>query len=136
MFRPATFIETALHNVGVSLAIGAVLVIVILLLFLFNLRTAAISCTAIPLSLLGATIILERFGFSLNTMTLGGLAIAVGEVVDDAVIDVENIYRRLRENGASARPRATWRVVLSASTEVRAAVIFATLSVILVFVPV
>jgi CzcA family heavy metal efflux pump len=136
LFRPASFIETALRNIRMSLIIGASLVIVILFLFLFNLRTAAISCTAIPLSLLGATIVLERFGLSLNTMTLGGLAIAVGEVVDDAVIDVENIYRRLRENRAASDARPAWRVVFDASIEVRAAVTFATFTVILVFFPV
>src|SRR5215472_1409488 len=92
VFRPAEFIETALRNVRSSLLIGAALIVLVLLLFLFNLRTAAISCTAIPLSLLAALIVLEKLGFSLNTMTLGGLAIAIGEVVDDAVIDVENIY--------------------------------------------
>jgi CzcA family heavy metal efflux pump len=136
IFRPASFIETALHNIRNSLIIGAILVILVLFLFLFNFRTAAISCTAIPLSLLGATIALERFGLSLNTMTLGGLAIAVGEVVDDAVIDVENIYRRLRENRIQAKPRAAWRVVFGASIEVRSAVIYATLAVILIFFPV
>ena len=83
---------------GTSLLLGGILVIVVLFLFLFDLRTAAISCTAIPLSLLAATLVLERWAPSLNTMTLGGLAIAIGEVVDDAVIDVENIVRRLREN--------------------------------------
>jgi CzcA family heavy metal efflux pump len=136
IFRPASFIETALHNIRASLVIGAVLVIAVLFLFLFNLRTAAISCTAIPLSLLGATVILERLGFSLNTMTLGGLAIAVGEVVDDAVIDAENICRRLRENRTQPRPRPAWRVVFDASLEVRSAVIYATFTVILVFFPV
>ncbi|MGH9621994.1 MAG: efflux RND transporter permease subunit [Bryobacteraceae bacterium] len=136
LFRPANFIETALQNIRVSLLTGAALVIIVLFLFLFNLRTAAISCTAIPLSLLGAVVVLAQFGFNLNTMVLGGLAIAVGEVVDDAVIDVENIYRRLRENRARAGPRAAWRVVLSASFEVRSAVIYATFAVILVFVPI
>lgn len=136
VFRPASFIETALRNIRSSLIIGAILVIVVLFLFLFNFRTAAISCTAIPLSLLGAAIVLERFGFSLDTMTLGGLAIAVGEVVDDAVIDVENIYRRLRENRTQAKPHAVWRVVFNASIEVRSAVIYATFAVILVFFPV
>ncbi|MGH9354749.1 MAG: efflux RND transporter permease subunit, partial [Terriglobia bacterium] len=110
IFRPADFILTALHNVRTSLLIGAVLVIAVLFLFLFNLRTAAISCAAIPLSLLDGVIVLEHFGLSLNTMTLGGFAIAIGEVVDDAVIDVENIYRRLRENRAAEKPRAAWRV--------------------------
>ncbi|HEV2305268.1 MAG TPA: efflux RND transporter permease subunit, partial [Candidatus Acidoferrales bacterium] len=136
VFRPADFIETALLNVRSSLLIGAALIVVVLFLFLFNLRTAAISCTAIPLSLLAAVIVLEKLGFSLNTMTLGGLAIAIGEVVDDAVIDVENIYRRLRENRASESPRPVFRVVFDASIEVRSAVVYATFAVILVFFPV
>jgi CzcA family heavy metal efflux pump len=136
IFRPANFIATALHNVRSSLLIGAALVIVVLFLFLFNLRTAAISCSAIPLSLLGAIIVLEHMGLSVNTMTLGGLAIAIGEVVDDAVIDVENIYRRLRENRGLPAPRPAWRVVLDASVEVRSAVVYATFVVILVFYPV
>jgi CzcA family heavy metal efflux pump len=136
IFRPARFIDTALHNLRASLIIGGILVIVVLFLFLFNFRTAAISCTAIPLSLLAATIVIERLGYTLNTMTLGGLAIAIGEVVDDAVIDVENIYRRLRENRTLPQPRSVLRVVLDASLEVRSAVVYATFSVILVFVPV
>ena len=136
IFRPARFIDTALHNLRTSLIIGGILVIVVLFLFLFNFRTAAISCAAIPLSLLAATIIIERLGYSLNTMTLGGLAIAIGEVVDDAVIDVENIYRRLRENRAMPQPRSIFSVVLDASIEVRSAVVYATFAVILVFFPV
>jgi CzcA family heavy metal efflux pump len=136
VFRAADFIDVALHNVRDSLLIGAVLVVVVLFLFLFNFRTAAISCTAIPLSLLAAVIALDKMGLSLNTMTLGGLSIAIGEVVDDAVIDVENIYRRLRENRASLNPRSTFQVVLDASIEVRSAVVYATFAVILVFLPV
>ncbi len=136
IFRPADFIDTALANVRSSLLIGAVLVVVVLFLFLFNLRTAVISCTAIPLSLLSAIIVLEKMGMSINTMTLGGLAIAIGEVVDDAVIDVENIYCRLRENRASAMPRPVIQVVFDASIEVRSAVVYATFAVILVFFPV
>jgi len=136
VFRAADFIDVALHNVRDSLLIGAVLVVVVLFLFLFNFRTAAISCTAIPLSLLAAVIALDKMGLSLNTMTLGGLSIAIGEVVDDAVIDVENIYRRLRENRASPNPRSTFQVVLDASIEVRSAVVYATFAVILVFLPV
>src|SRR6266567_3848128 len=97
LFRPANFIETATSNVQSSLILGGVLVIIVLFLFLFDFRTAAISAISIPLSLLAATIVLQRFGATLNTMTLGGLAIAIGVVVDDAVIDVENIARRLRE---------------------------------------
>uniref|UniRef100_A0A7C3ZAB9 Efflux RND transporter permease subunit n=1 Tax=Desulfobacca acetoxidans TaxID=60893 RepID=A0A7C3ZAB9_9BACT len=136
LFRPANFIHTAMHNVLSALAIGAVLVVIVLFLFLFNFRTAAISCTAIPLSLLAGIIAMERLGFSLNTMTLGGLAIAIGEIVDDAVIDVENILRRLRENRGQANPRPVLQVILAASLEVRAAVVFATLAVILVFFPI
>jgi CzcA family heavy metal efflux pump len=136
IFRPARFIITALHNLRASLIVGGILVILVLFLFLYNFRTATISCTAIPLSLLAATIVIQRFGYTLNTMTLGGLAIAIGEVVDDAVIDVENIYRRLRENRTLPQPRSIFRVVLDASIEVRSAVVYATFSVILVFVPV
>ncbi len=136
LFRPANFIQTAVSNVRSSLLIGAVLVVLVLLLFLFNLRTGAISVAAIPLSLLTAVTVLEYFGFTLNTMTLGGLAIAIGEVVDDAVIDVVNIVRRLRENRGRENPRPVFRVVLDASIEVRSAVVYATFAVILVFVPI
>ena len=136
LFRPADFIRAAIGNVGASLVLGGVLVIVVLFLFLFDLRTAAISCLAIPLSLLAAVLVLTRFGVSLNTMTLGGLAIAIGEVVDDAVIDVENITRRLRENRRAAAPRPAASVVLAASLEVRGAVVHATFIVVLVFLPI
>jgi CzcA family heavy metal efflux pump len=136
IFRPANFIETALGNVRSSLFIGAALIVLVLFLFLFDLRTAAISCAAIPLSLLAAIIMIEKLGFTINTMTLGGLAIAIGEVVDDAVIDVENIYRRLRQNRASEAPRPAFQVVFNASLEVRSAVVYATFAVILVFFPV
>lgn len=136
IFRPATFVERAVANIGTSLLVGGVLVVVVLFLFLFNLRTAAISCTAIPLSLLAGVVALEYLGLSLNTMTLGGLAIAIGEVVDDAVIDVENILRRLRENRQSGNPKPAFRVVLDASMEVRTAVVYATFAVVLVFIPI
>ncbi len=136
VFRAADFIDVALHNTRDSLLIGALLVIAVLFLFLFNFRTAAISCTAIPLSLLAAVIAIDKMGLSLNTMTMGGLSIAIGEVVDDAVIDVENIYRRLRENRASANPSSPLQIVLDASIEVRSAVVYATFAVILVFFPV
>jgi CzcA family heavy metal efflux pump len=136
LFRPADFVERAIRNVRFSLIVGGVLVIVILFLFLLNLRTAAISCTAIPLSLLAAIMVLERMGYSLNTMTLGGLAIAIGEVVDDAVIDVENIFRRLRENRLSEDPLPSVRVIFDASLEVRSAVVYATFAVVLVFIPI
>ena len=136
LFRPANFIQTATDNVKSSLAIGAVLVVLVLFAFLFNLRTALISIAAIPLSLLMAVSVMDYFGFSLNTMTLGGLAIAIGLLVDDAVIAVENIFRRLRENKESAQPRAALDVVLAATWEVRSAVVYATLAIALVFVPV
>jgi CzcA family heavy metal efflux pump len=136
LFRQANFIESAVGNVTHSLLIGAVLVCVVLFVFLYDLRTAFISLTAIPLSLLGAVLVLWGFGISLNTLTLGGLAIAVGEVVDDAIIDVENIHRRLRENALLPQPRPALAVVLSASLEVRTAVVYATFVVALVFVPV
>ncbi|HZW33515.1 MAG TPA: efflux RND transporter permease subunit [Isosphaeraceae bacterium] len=136
LFRQADFIRRAVGNVTHALLLGAVLVAVVLFVFLFNLRTALISLTAIPLSLLGAIVVLWAGGVSLNTMTLGGLAIAVGEVVDDAIIDVENIDRRLRENARLGYPRSAAAVVLSASLEVRSAVVYATFIVVLVFVPV
>jgi CzcA family heavy metal efflux pump len=136
LHRPATFIETALANVGHSLLIGGVLVGIVLLLFLLDLRTALISFLSIPLSLLTAVLVLDWFGVSLNTMTLGGFAVAIGVVVDDAIIDVENILRRLRENAGLAVPRPLGRVVLDASIEVRGAVVYATLIVCIVFLPV
>ncbi|MGB8318771.1 MAG: efflux RND transporter permease subunit, partial [Ignavibacteriaceae bacterium] len=129
-------VYTALNHIEISLIIGGALVIIVLLLFLFNFRTAAISCIAIPLSLLTGIIALQSFGLTLNTMTLGGLAIAIGEVVDDAIIDVENILRRLKENHTSANPKSKFQVVLHASLEVRTAVIYATFAVVLVFIPI
>jgi CzcA family heavy metal efflux pump len=136
LFRPANFIDTATSNVGESLMLGAVLVTVVIFLFLFDLRLAAVSCAAIPLSLLAAAIMLTRLGVTFNTMTLGGLAIAIGVVVDDAIIDVENIVRRLRENARLPQPRPSARVVLDACLEVRSAVVYATLAVVLVVLPV
>ena len=136
LFRPANFIQTSLHNINLSLLIGGMLVVAVLFLFLLDLRTAFISFTAIPLSLLAAVIVLDRFGASLNTLTLGGFAIAIGEVVDDAIIDVENIIRRLRENRTLQKPRPVFRVILEASLEVRSAVVYATFIVVLVFMPV
>src|SRR4051812_29021603 len=136
LHRPATFIEVSLQHIRHSLLLGAALVAIVLFVFLGHVRTALISLAAIPLSLLTAVIVMDRFGVSLNTITLGGLAIAIGEVVDDAIIDVENIVRRLRENQTLAEPRSLIAVILSASLEVRSAVVYATFIVILVFVPV
>jgi CzcA family heavy metal efflux pump len=136
LHRPATFVEIAVHNMKNSLLLGALLVAIILFLFLLNLRTALISFLTIPLSLLTAVVILDYFGATLNTMTLGGLAVALGVVVDDAIIDVENILRRLRENLKQPEPRSLFSVVLEASLEVRSAVVYATFIVALVFLPV
>jgi len=136
LHRPASFIEASLRNLRRSLLLGGLLVAFVLLAFLGRARTALISLAAIPLSLLAATVALARMGYTLNTMTLGGLAIAVGEVVDDAIVDVENIVRRLRENAERGRPRSSFRVVLEASLEVRRAVVFASLVVVTVFLPV
>jgi CzcA family heavy metal efflux pump len=136
LFRAADFIQVSLANIKSSLLLGGALVAIVLTLFLYNLRTAFISLTAIPLSLLAAVTVLTRTGATLNTITLGGLAIAIGEVVDDAIIDVENIFRRLRENRASASPRPVFNVILDASLEVRSAVVYATFVVAAVFFPV
>ncbi|HSH72999.1 MAG TPA: efflux RND transporter permease subunit [Methylophilaceae bacterium] len=135
LFRPANFIETAIDGVQKDILIGSILVITVLFLFLFNARTAFISATAIPLSLLTAIVVLSYFNIGLNIMVLGGLAIALGEVVDDAIIDTENIFRRLRENRLLAVPRAVYKVVFDASMEVRSSVVYATMIVVLVFMP-
>ena len=135
LFRPANFIETAVTNVRRDIVVGSVLVVLVLFLFLFNTRTAFICTLAIPVSLLTAVLVLDHFGVGLNVMVLGGLAIALGEVVDDAIIDTENIFRRLRLNRATAAPRPAQEVVLDASVEVRSSVVYATFIVALVFVP-
>ena len=135
LFRPAGFIETSITNIQRDILSGSALVVAVLFLFFFNARAALISAIAIPLSLLASVIVLVHQGVSLNIMVLGGLVIALGEVVDDAIIDVENIFRRLRENRERGNPRTDWRVVLNASMEVRSSVIFATFIVVLVFTP-
>jgi len=136
IFRPATFIEMSLENLSWALAIGCILVIIILAAFLFDWRTALISTTAIPLSLVAATLVLTQAGVTINTMVLAGLIIALGEVVDDAIIDVENIVRRLRLNREAGNPRSAFRIVLNASLEVRSAVVYGSFTVMLVIMPV
>ncbi len=136
LHRPANFIELALEHIRSSLAIGAVLVLIVLLVFLHSFRIALISFVSIPISLLCSIIFFRAFGLSLNTMTLGGFAVAIGVVVDDAIIDVENIVKRLRENAALESPRSILKVILDASVEVRGAIVYATLIVIAAFIPV
>jgi CzcA family heavy metal efflux pump len=135
LFRQANFIETSIDNVTRVLFEAIAVVAVVLFAFLLNWRTTAISLTAIPVSTLSTAIIFHLMGLSINTMTLGGLAIAIGELVDDAVVDVENIFRRLRENREQGSPRSTFEVVVSASNEVRSGIVYATLIIVLVFVP-
>jgi CzcA family heavy metal efflux pump len=136
LHRPANFIEVALRHVRDALLIGALLVVAVLIVFLRNWRTAAISFVTIPLSLLIAVIALQQLGYTLNTMTLGGLAVAIGVVVDDAIIDVENIARRVRMATEVERISAFEAIVLNASVEVRRPIVLATLVVGLVFVPI
>jgi CzcA family heavy metal efflux pump len=135
LFRPADYVETAVGSISRHLAAGAVTVVLVLLLFLYDWRATLIATLAIPLSLLTAFSVLVGAGYSLNLMIIGGLAIALGEVVDDAIIDCENIQRRLRENAHRALPRAVADVIYDASMEVRGSVVFATFIVALVFVP-
>ncbi len=134
--RQASFVETSVRSVARAMAIGSLLVILVLVAFLRSGRLAAISLTAIPLSILTAIGVLVAMGASINGMTLGGLAIAVGEVVDDAIVDVENVWRRLRENARRADPQPALDVVRAASREIRGSVVYATVIVGLVFVPV
>jgi CzcA family heavy metal efflux pump len=136
MHRPANFIERALANIQQSLGIAAVLILIVLFLFLRNWRSALISFLAIPLSLIAGAVVLGHFGETLNTMTLGGFAVALGVLVDDAIIDIENILRRLRENAAAITPRPRLDVIRDASLEIRSPVLYATLAVLIVFVPV
>lgn len=137
VFRQADFIERAVDNVQIALRDGAILVAFILFLFLFNLRTTLISLAAVPVSLLTAVLAMELMGMSINTMSLGGLTIAIGALVDDAIIDVENVFRRLRENALrpQTEQRTAFEIIYLASKEVRSSIVFATLIVMLVFVP-
>ncbi|MEH3146556.1 MAG: efflux RND transporter permease subunit [Methylobacterium frigidaeris] len=135
VFRQADFIETSIGNVERVLVEAVAVVAVVLFCFLLNWRTTAISLTAIPVSILTTALIFSLAGLSINTMTLGGLAIAVGELVDDAVVDVENIHRRLGDNRAAGSPRSVFEVVVAASNEVRSGIVYATMIIVLVFVP-
>jgi HME family heavy-metal exporter len=135
LFKQADFIEHSVNNVEEALRDGAILVAVILFLFLLNLRTTIISLMAIPVSLLATALVFRYFGLSINTMTLGGLAIAIGELVDDAVVGVENVLRRLKLNRAASTPRPVVEVIAAATLEVRSAIVYATVIIVLVFVP-
>ncbi len=135
LYQQQTFIDLAIANVAEALRDGSVLVVIILFLFLLNLRTTFITLTAIPLSLAVTALVFKAFGLSINTMTLGGLAVAMGELVDDAIVDVENIYRRLRENRHAAAPKHPLLVVFQASCEIRNSIVYGTLIVVLVFIP-
>jgi CzcA family heavy metal efflux pump len=141
LFRLKNFIDRGIFNVGEALVIGAVLVLIVLFLFLMNLRTTFITLTAIPLSLVITMLVFRLAGMltgsvlSINVMTLGGIAVAMGELVDDAIVDVENIFRRLTENNSLPQPRPALQVVYDASREIRSAIVFGTAVVILVFLP-
>ena len=135
VYRMDRFIDRAIDNVLESLRDGGILVVVVLFVFLLNFRTTFITLTAIPLSIVMTTLIFRWFDLSINTMTLGGLAVAIGELVDDAIVDVENIYRRLRENRKATNPRPAIAVVYEASVEVRNSIVFGTMIVVLVFIP-
>ena len=135
LYSQKSFIDRAIENVIEALRDGVILVIIILILFLMNVRTTFITLTAIPLSLVMTAVVFAASGMSINTMTLGGLAVALGELVDDAIVDVENIFRRLKENHLAQNPKSTLLVVFQASTEVRNSIVFSTIIVCLVFIP-
>jgi CzcA family heavy metal efflux pump len=134
-FQQADFIRRAVRNVQEALIEGGVMVTIVLFLFLWNLRTTLISLTAIPLSLVAAVLVMTYFDISVNTMTLGGLAMAIGQLVDDAIVDVENVFRRLRQNAHQALPAPAVEVIFRASSEIRHSITFATLIIVLAFLP-
>lgn len=135
LFRQADFIKASINNVTTVLVEALIVVAIVLFMFLLNWRTTFISLTAIPISIVITIIVFQIFGLTINTMTLGGLAIAIGELVDDAVVDVENVFRRLRQNRELAHPRPVLTVIAEASQEVRSGIIYATGIIILVFIP-
>ncbi|MBL9083347.1 MAG: efflux RND transporter permease subunit, partial [Planctomycetales bacterium] len=135
VYQQKDFIDRSIHNVVEALRDGGILVIIVLFLFLLNFRTTFITLTAIPLSIVVTGLVFKWFDMSINTMTLGGLAVAIGELVDDAIVDVENIFRRLKENKLAVNPKSALRVVYEASSEVRNSIVFSTILVVLVFVP-
>jgi CzcA family heavy metal efflux pump len=134
-FQQADFIKRAVGNIRGSIIEGGIMVTVVLFLFLWNFRTTFISLTAIPLSLVTAVLALNSLDITINTMTLGGLAIAIGALVDDAIIDVENVFRRLKQNAQHGEPKPTIDVIFAASSEIRYSILFATLIIIVVFLP-
>jgi Cu/Ag efflux pump CusA len=135
IFKQATFIEVAIENVKEAIRDGVIWVIVVLFVFLWNLRTSLVTLVAIPLSLVITALVFHYAGISINTMTLGGLAVAIGELVDDSIVDIENIYRRLKENRQREKPESPLKVVFLASSEIRNSIVYATLIVVLVVVP-
>ena len=135
LYRQADFINLSIGNLTEALRDGAVMVAIILFLFLMNVRVTLITLTAIPLSLAIALFVFDVMGVTVNAMTLGGFAVAIGMVVDDAIIDVENVYRRLKENAVSPKPIATLEIIARASAEVRSSILFATILIVLVFLP-
>ena len=135
LYRQSDFIELAIGNLKEALRDGAIMVSIVLLLFLLNLRVTLITLTAIPLSLAITVLVFDSMGLGVNSMTLGGLAVAIGMVVDDAIVDVENVFRRLRENARLPAPLPRLEVIARASSEVRSSILYATVLIILVFVP-
>ena len=135
LFQQSQFIDRAIGNVSEALREGGILVVIVLFVFLLNFRTTLITLTAIPLSIVVTALVFRWFGLSINTMTLGGLAVAIGELVDDAIVDAENVYRRLRENRQSATPRPALAVVYDASREIRGSIVYGTVIVVVMFTP-